>query len=128
MQDHRDAATVVVRVNAVGTPWHDDDVAGLLGLPAVVMLPKAEAAEHVDHVSERLDGAPVIPLIETPRGVLSAVEVAGAEGAVRLAFGHIDLVGLTGRRPHVPQRLCCRLARRSSWPAPLMSYQPRSTA
>jgi citrate lyase subunit beta/citryl-CoA lyase len=35
-----------VRVNAVGTPWHEEDVAAMAGLPlAGVMLPKAETAE-----------------------------------------------------------------------------------
>ncbi|MEO3780983.1 aldolase/citrate lyase family protein [Micromonospora sp. B11E3] len=37
-----DPSRTVVRINGVGTPWHDDDLAALAGSPGtVVMLPKA---------------------------------------------------------------------------------------
>src|SRR5258707_15244155 len=43
MQERR----IVVRVNAVATPWHKDDLAMVRGLgwPVTVMLPKAERPE-----------------------------------------------------------------------------------
>jgi citrate lyase subunit beta/citryl-CoA lyase len=85
----RHAGVVAVRINAVGTAWHDDDVAALGHIECVVMLPKAEDA---------FDGQwPVIALIETARGVLNASAVAST--AARLAFGSFDLAAELGVRP-----------------------------
>ena len=85
--------TAVVRVNAVGTPWHADDVAAVRELAAVVMLPKAE------RVSD-LDGLPAaIPLIETSRGVAAADVLCGVSTVVRPAFGSIDLAAELGVDP-----------------------------
>lgn len=80
-----------VRINAVGTSCHEDDVgalAGLSGLQAVVV-PKANDPEALTQIS-RACGAPVIALVETAGGVLRAAELATAEGVCRLAFGHLD--------------------------------------
>lgn len=79
---------VMVRVNAVGTPWHQDDLAAVAGLGVdAVMLPKAESARDVTAVSERT-GLPVIALVESARGLRAIFEVA--EAARRIAFGSID--------------------------------------
>lgn len=86
--------TAVVRVNAVGTPWHDDDVAAMRDRAPVVMLPKAE------RVSD-LDGLPsVVALIETAAGVGAARELCGAANVVRAAFGSIDLAAELGVDPN----------------------------
>jgi len=79
----------VVRVNAVGTPWHDADVAALGGAP--LMLPKAERAEDVARLGS------VVALVETAAGLSAAREVCGA--AVRVAFGSIDLAAELGVDP-----------------------------
>ncbi len=86
----------VVRVNAVGTPWHAGDVAALAGVP--VMLPKAERAADVAVVAERT-GDVVVPLVETAAGLAAAREVCGARGVVRVAFGSIDLAAELGVDP-----------------------------
>lgn len=85
-------AGILVRINAAGTPWHAADVA-LLDHPGIagVMLSKAEDAADV----ERLD-KPVIPLIETVRGLAEARAIAAARGVVRLAFGTIDFMADLG--------------------------------
>lgn len=86
--------TAVVRVNAVGTRWHADDVAAVRDLAAVVMLPKAE------RVSD-LDGLPaVLPLIETARGIAAAGVLCGVSTVVRPAFGSIDLAAELGVDPN----------------------------
>lgn len=98
-----DRPRVYVRVNAAGTPWHDDD---LRDVPSVdlagIMLPKAETAEGVAEIAARLavaerakdlpeGGLELIPLVETARGVRNAEAIAGASARVkRLAFGAID--------------------------------------
>lgn len=77
----------VVRINAAGTSWHDDDLAAVGGA-AAVMVPKAE---------EPLDpGVPTIPLIETAAGVLNAVAVCAAKSVLRPAFGSVDLAARLG--------------------------------
>jgi citrate lyase subunit beta/citryl-CoA lyase len=80
-----------VRVNGIGTPWFQEDVAVAQHAVALV-LPKAEAAGDLSRVAERTEvHVPVIPLIETARGVLAAVEISVAHGVERIGFGNIDL-------------------------------------
>lgn len=77
----------VVRINAAGTPWHDDDVAAV-GAAVAVMVPKAE---------EPLDlGVPTIPLIETAAGVLNAVAICAGKCVLRPALGSVDLAAQLG--------------------------------
>jgi len=81
-------ARVFVRINSVGTPWHDADRA-CLDHPGIagVMLAKAEAVGDVAQMPK-----PVIPLIETARGLATARDIARVPGVVRLAFGTIDFM------------------------------------
>lgn len=84
------AVPLIVRVNAVGTPWHDDDLAALGGAPvSAVILPKAEQAKDTSALREALGGVALIALIETARGLAAARDIA-ASGTARLAFGSID--------------------------------------
>jgi citrate lyase subunit beta/citryl-CoA lyase len=89
----------VVRVNAAGTPTHDTELAALAGTGAVVMLPKTDSAAQVAAVRARV-GA-VLALVETPRGVTAADEIAAA-GVVRLALGTVDLAAELGVDPASP--------------------------
>lgn len=83
-----------VRVNAVGTPWHADDLAALRtagGLRGVVV-PKAEDVERVRPVAEALpDGAGLLALVETARGIQRAADLADSGCVDRLALGSVDL-------------------------------------
>lgn len=83
----------VVRVNAVGTPWHQADVAALAALAPAIMLPKAERA------ADLALGPAVIPLVETAAGVVSAAALCAAPGVLRPAFGSIDLATQLGVDP-----------------------------
>lgn len=88
-----------VRINDRSTPFWNDDVALLAGVPGLdgVLLAKTEAAEHVTETFDRLGGAvPVLPLIESAVGIEAAVSIAGARGAFRLAFGSGDYRRDTG--------------------------------
>jgi citrate lyase subunit beta/citryl-CoA lyase len=92
-----DGHQAVVRINAPGTPWHDDDLAALARLARAVMLPKAEDVAQLDAVSRRLPtGTSVIPLIETAIGIVQAVAVCGRPSVVRPAFGSVDLAAQLG--------------------------------
>jgi citrate lyase subunit beta/citryl-CoA lyase len=101
---------LVVRVNGSATPWGDEDVAALSGLPIAGMLfPKVESAEQVNGIVSALDAAgarqlPVWLMIETPKGVLDVREIAGASSRIAaLVMGTSDLVKEL-RAEHTPQR------------------------
>ncbi|WP_028849665.1 HpcH/HpaI aldolase/citrate lyase family protein [Thermocrispum municipale] len=84
--------SAVVRVNAAGTPWHDDDVAAVGDVAMALMVPKAERAED-------LPRGTVIPLVETAAGIDNARAVCSAPGVVRPAFGSVDLAAELGVDP-----------------------------
>ena len=85
---------LLVRINAVGTPWHDEDIGAVgdllqTGRLAGIMLPKAEAARDIQTLRDQLAaGADIIALVETATGLDRAADIAGA--ADRIAFGSID--------------------------------------
>ncbi|MFP7571805.1 HpcH/HpaI aldolase/citrate lyase family protein [Marivita sp. S2033] len=80
-----------VRVNALGTPWHDADLAAVRDLPiAGIMLPKSEEPDEVARIASGLGGRNLIALIETAKGLANARAIAALEGVDRLAFGSVD--------------------------------------
>ena len=101
----------ILRVNGAGTPWHGADVAAAARSGAdAVCLPKAESPEGVRAVAEALarEGAPeslaLWVMIETPRGVLAARELAAATPRLAcLVAGTTDLVKEL-RAVHTPGR------------------------
>jgi citrate lyase subunit beta/citryl-CoA lyase len=102
---------VVVRVNGPSTPWGAEDLAAAARSGAdAVLLPKVEGAATVRAAEEALlrAGSPASldlwAMIETPRGVLAAAEIAGATPRLAcLVAGTSDLVKDLGAR-HVPDR------------------------
>lgn len=86
---------VVIRINA-----GEGDLAWLHDLANVraVMLPKAEAASHVAHVTQAVPGVAIIPLIESAVGYAALPKIASAPGVLRLAVGNIDFMADTGMR------------------------------
>ncbi len=89
--------TCVVRINAAGTEWFDDDVRAVAAHDCAVLVPKAEDPGQLEELAARLDPAPcVIALIETATGVLNAPRIAAAPGVRRLAFGNVDLAAQLG--------------------------------
>ena len=88
-----------VRINGHGTPWFDRDLAGS-AVAAAVVLPKAESAEVVAGVVAALPpGLPVLPLVETPRGLLAISEICSVPGVARVAFGNVDFAAELGVDP-----------------------------
>lgn len=88
-----------VRINGAKTEFWADDLGDLAAVPGLngVMLAMAETPEQVVNTFHRLGGRkPVIPLVETARGLEAAGEIAAAEGAFRLAFGSGDFRRDTG--------------------------------
>lgn len=97
--DGADARPVMVRVNAVDTDWHGDDLKTLARLPKVagLMLPKADTAEAIASVRAFLpQERPLVALIETIRGYLDLRSLVRTPGLSRLAFGSVDFCTETG--------------------------------
>lgn len=95
-------ARFMVRVNDATTPWFDDDLtlcASLEGVIAVV-LPKAETAGQVGRAAQT--GKAVLPIVESPRGVLALGELAASTGVMRLSFGSLDLMLELGTTADTP--------------------------
>ena len=80
-----------VRINACDSPWQPGDLAALVGIsPDYVVLPKVEFGHEVAAVYAAT-GRPVIAMVETPRGVVNAQEIAQASGVAGLFMGNNDL-------------------------------------
>jgi citrate lyase subunit beta / citryl-CoA lyase len=83
---------VIVRVNALTTPWGRDDIvaAGRAG-PNGVLAPKVESGEQVRALDIEMTKAGFAPdaalwvMIETPRAILDVAEIAAAARGTRLA-------------------------------------------
>ncbi len=90
---------LLVRVNALGTKWGEDDLAAVSRLAIDgVLLPKVESADAVRQVEAMLDarGAgdrlAIWCMIETPLGVLRVAEIAAASKRIGgLVMGTSDL-------------------------------------
>lgn len=88
---------VLLRINGATTPWHADDLDLARQLPlSGVMLAKAETAAEVTRVAERLDGVPILALIESALGLSQARAIAAVPQVARLAFGSIDFAADLG--------------------------------
>jgi citrate lyase subunit beta/citryl-CoA lyase len=81
---------VVVRINAAGTPWFDDDLAMAARPGVTVMVPKAESAAALASVQRAAPQARLLPLIESAAGMSAVDEIARAPQVQRLVFGSID--------------------------------------
>ncbi|WP_255429100.1 HpcH/HpaI aldolase/citrate lyase family protein [Ramlibacter albus] len=86
-----EATPLIVRVNAAGSPWFEEDLA-LCRHPGVaaLLLPKAESIDVVCHAFESTF-KDVLPIVESARGLEEVRAMARVPGVVRLAFGSIDL-------------------------------------
>ena len=91
-----DPATTIVRINPAGTADYELDLAAVKKSAFnQVMLPKAESGADADALGAL--GLQVIALVETPLGVLKAVDIAAADATVALFWGAEDLTaGLGG--------------------------------
>ncbi len=99
----------IVRVNAVGTPEHDADLAALdLTRLDTLFVPKVESGRQLEDLTRWLDSraaqspprtrpVEIIATIETPRGLLKALEIAEASPRTSaLFFGSGDYTAATG--------------------------------
>lgn len=91
----------VVRINAIGTPWHEADVRAMRRAGVrQLMLPKAQRAEDL----AALGDFEVVALCESAAGVLNARALAHSPHCAALLWGGEDLIadlgGRASRDPH----------------------------
>jgi citrate lyase subunit beta/citryl-CoA lyase len=102
---------VTIRVNGIGTPWHDDDLRAVAAAgPAAVVVPKVDSADAVHAIDKALEagGAPdhtaIWAMVETPVAMLHAEAVSRAsERLTVLVMGTNDLAKEL-QAEHVPGR------------------------
>lgn len=92
---------LIVRVNAVDSSWHDEDIYALRQLridheiSPIIMLPKAYDSNQL----AKLEDFEVIALCETAIGINNATDLASAPNCIALMWGGEDLIAdLGGRR------------------------------
>jgi citrate lyase subunit beta / citryl-CoA lyase len=91
---HYGKAALVVRVNGIGTPWHDADLAACAAAkPDAVLVPKINSAAEAQSVIAKLPDVDIWCMIETPRAVLNVAEIAASHPRMTcLVAGTSDLV------------------------------------
>ena len=88
-------ARLLVRINAAGTAWFDDDVQALTRLVAQgiagAVVPKSESEAQLTAIAQQAGPAcALVALVETVSGVDALDTLAHAPQVQRLAFGHLD--------------------------------------
>ncbi len=119
---------VTIRVNALGTEWHDADVeAAAAAGPDAIVVPKVDSAAEVKQIEHALTaaGAPdrtkIWAMLETPIAVLQAHEIASAsERLTVLVLGTNDLLKefyaaqTPGRQPLIAALSMCLIGARAA--------------
>ena len=120
--------TVTIRVNGIGTEWHEADVtAAAQAGPDAIVVPKVDSAEQVHQLVDRLEaaGAPdhtrLWAMVETPEAIFNVREIAaGSPRLQALVLGTNDLVKelyaehVPGRAPILPSLHTVLLAGRAA--------------
>ena len=94
----------IVRINGFDSPWGRDDAealdAALMGGVRVdaVLVPKVTRAADLDRVADRVPGADLWAMMETPMAMLNAQEIAAHPRLTGLVMGTNDLAKDLGSR------------------------------
>jgi citrate lyase subunit beta/citryl-CoA lyase len=119
--------TVAIRVNAIGTPWHEADVAAVAAAgPDAIVVPKVGSADDILAIERGLNArgdhtTRLWAMLETPTAVLRCAEIAAAGTRLSvLVVGTNDLLAelraqdLPDRRPLQLSLMLCLLAARAA--------------
>ena len=119
--------TVAIRINAIGTPWHADDLAAAVAArPDAIVVPKVGSPEDVLMIERALEQhgdrqTSIWAMLETPAAVLRSAEIAAAGARLSvLVMGTNDLLAelraqeLPDRRPLEVSLMLCLLAARAA--------------
>lgn len=91
---------VLVRINALDTPWGSADAESLSGLHVNgVILPKVAGPADLDRLAGLLPGQALWPMMETPKAVLRAAEITVHSAVAGIVMGTNDLAKDLNIRP-----------------------------
>jgi len=82
----------IVRINALDTEWGADDARAVADMECdAVLLPKVNGPAHIKSLTEITKTLPVWCMMETPRGVLNALDIADCPSVAGFILGTNDL-------------------------------------
>lgn len=82
----------IVRINGLETAWGEADAKAAAGMDCdAVLLPKVESAGQVDALAALVGDKPIWAMMETPRGMLNAAEIAAHPQMQGFVMGTNDL-------------------------------------
>ncbi|MEM1238000.1 MAG: CoA ester lyase [Pseudomonadota bacterium] len=97
---------LIVRINGFDTEWGEDDLAAIASIgPEAVLLPKVSSASDVEALAAKLDAVPaasgttIWAMMETPLGMLNALEIAQSPRMAGMVMGTNDLAKDLGTLP-----------------------------
>jgi citrate lyase subunit beta/citryl-CoA lyase len=98
---------VIVRVNALATPWGEADIAAAIAArPDAILVPKVSTAHDLEQIERRMGGSDIAlwAMIETPLAILNIAALGGAGGRLAcFVMGTNDLIKEL-RGQHTPDR------------------------
>ena len=113
----------IVRINGFDTDWGAEDLKAVAASgPDAVLLPKVDGGADIAKLVEMLDAIPaakdttIWAMMETPRGILNAAEIAAAPRMEGFVLGTNDLakdLRSTGRAAMMTSLQLCLLAARA---------------
>ncbi len=101
---------IVIRVNGLGTPWGEADLAAAADAkPDAILVPKISAASELNFIEAKLGPADrsiaVWAMVETPAAILNIASIAAAGGRLAcFVMGTNDLIKEI-RGQHTPDRM-----------------------
>ena len=114
----------IVRINGLETPWGEDDLTAVMAIgPEAVLLPKVGSVAEVAALAARLHGSAatrhtqIWAMMETPKGILNAAEIARAPRMAGFVLGTNDLAKELGCRTRGAMHMAlqhCLLAARAA--------------
>ena len=82
----------IVRINGLDTPWGERDAEAVAAMPAdAVLLPKTETVDQIDALAALVPGKAIWCMMETPLGVLNALDIARHAAVQGFVMGTNDL-------------------------------------
>jgi len=86
------ARVKIVRINGLDTGWGADDARAVRDMDVdAVLLPKVGSAADLDALAEITGALPIWAMMETPRGMLNAAEIAAHPRLAGMVMGTNDL-------------------------------------
>lgn len=96
---------LIVRINALDTPWGEDDLDEISrAKPEAILLPKVDRVADIEALARKLDARPemadtrIWAMMETPLSALNAAKIAAAPRMAGFVLGTNDLAKDLGAR------------------------------